>query len=245
MQAILPSIHLNGTSAAALADDAKRAMRAASAALTEAHHAAPNARDYYPQGELAFREAMAQHEAIVAAIRLVLAHFTAHYLHATMEVDRRRGVERVAELPSAPLGDRPDPSEMANTSESMKPVRLAPAPDDGRGFVNCPTCNRFTASVRGEACGDCHHKPIVVGVEKYDHTFEAKLTLATGDVVISRDGIDAGKGRWDAKHDRITDATMALHQLPLCSDGVYEALDQSLRRAVADLQSRGIWGPAV
>jgi len=56
-----PTIHLNGTSRAALLDaytEASAAVRHAIAAVQNAH---PNARDYYPQGDSATGEAMAEH----------------------------------------------------------------------------------------------------------------------------------------------------------------------------------------
>lgn len=64
-----PTIHLNGTSGDHLLDAhtaARSALRAALAALDEC---APNARDYYPQGDGAFRAAVREHEARVEALR--------------------------------------------------------------------------------------------------------------------------------------------------------------------------------
>jgi len=70
---IKPSIHRNGTSAAALLEsyvDAGNAITRALDALTEAQ---PNARDYYVQGDGAFDAAMAEHRKRINCLRGVLA----------------------------------------------------------------------------------------------------------------------------------------------------------------------------
>lgn len=57
-----PTVHLNGTSGDDLfrqVCEAGSALRRALAAMSEA---APNARDYYPQGDLAFRAAVREHD---------------------------------------------------------------------------------------------------------------------------------------------------------------------------------------
>ena len=70
---IMPTIHLNGTAAKDLYED----NRAAAAALREAlkclHRAAPNARDYYPQGQHAYAQAREQYAAQCQALQTVLA----------------------------------------------------------------------------------------------------------------------------------------------------------------------------
>lgn len=68
----LPTIHLNGTSKAALLDAyeaAGSAVLAASEALAEA---APNARDYYPQGDGAFKQAQEEHNVRMMKLNSVL-----------------------------------------------------------------------------------------------------------------------------------------------------------------------------
>jgi hypothetical protein len=50
---ITPTIHLNGTSREALAEQYANIMTAANALLDAIRAAAPNDRDYYPQGPLA------------------------------------------------------------------------------------------------------------------------------------------------------------------------------------------------
>lgn len=68
-----PTVHLNGTSRDELDSQLGRARETLRLALDALHDATPNARDYYPQGEDAFREAAAEHAARVSAIRRVLA----------------------------------------------------------------------------------------------------------------------------------------------------------------------------
>lgn len=66
-----PTVHLNGTSRQALQDGyrgARHALRKAEEALAEA---APNARDYYPQGPEAYPEAAREHADRLAALRRV------------------------------------------------------------------------------------------------------------------------------------------------------------------------------
>lgn len=61
MTLIHPTVHLNGTSKNELLQgyvEALRALRAAEAAIAKA---GPHARDYYVQGDDAFRQAQAQH----------------------------------------------------------------------------------------------------------------------------------------------------------------------------------------
>ena len=58
-----PTLHLNGTDRGTLRTqihNARSALRAATSALQEM---APNARDYYPQGEGAYTAAVAEHQA--------------------------------------------------------------------------------------------------------------------------------------------------------------------------------------
>lgn len=67
----LPTVHLNGTHP----DNLRRSNRAAAAAVREAlarlAEAAPHGRDYYPQGDGAFAEAQAEHQARVAVLTAV------------------------------------------------------------------------------------------------------------------------------------------------------------------------------
>ena len=69
---ILPTIHLNGTSAKALLEQTTVACDDAHNLLKALAEAAPNERDYYPQGDSAFEEARREYEARVEAVRGVL-----------------------------------------------------------------------------------------------------------------------------------------------------------------------------
>lgn len=66
-----PTIHLNGTSAEALTDMYEEAFRAVARALEAVAEAAPNARDYYVQGDGAFEKARAEHETRARKLREV------------------------------------------------------------------------------------------------------------------------------------------------------------------------------
>ena len=59
----IPLVHLNGTSKQALLDQIADAGCAVQAAMRKLDDACPNQRDYYPLGEEAWREAVAQHTA--------------------------------------------------------------------------------------------------------------------------------------------------------------------------------------
>lgn len=58
---ILPSIHMNGTSRAELQRLNCTAWSKINEAISALQHAAPNARDYYVQGDTAYRQAREEH----------------------------------------------------------------------------------------------------------------------------------------------------------------------------------------
>lgn len=60
----LPTIHLNGTARDALLNDVATAEQAVRVAIRALIDAAPNGRDYYPQGPEAFLEAVQAHAAL-------------------------------------------------------------------------------------------------------------------------------------------------------------------------------------
>jgi hypothetical protein len=60
--ATFPSIHLNGSSVESLCEQTRAAVRAVSKALDALCEAAPNGRDYYPQGDSAFESARSEHQ---------------------------------------------------------------------------------------------------------------------------------------------------------------------------------------
>lgn len=67
-----PTIHLNGTGRDSLIEQQCNAARSLRAALEALGEAAPNARDYYPQGGDAYPAARAEHESRVSRVRAVL-----------------------------------------------------------------------------------------------------------------------------------------------------------------------------
>jgi hypothetical protein len=67
-----PTIHLNGTSKAALLEDWEKAHEALTLGLRLLCQAAPNGRDYYPQGPEAIHKAQIEHCDRVQKIRNVL-----------------------------------------------------------------------------------------------------------------------------------------------------------------------------
>ena len=64
----VPTVHLNGTSRDALIEQLSDAQFGIRQAIELLGKAAPNGRDYYPQGDDAFRTAHAEHEARVARL---------------------------------------------------------------------------------------------------------------------------------------------------------------------------------
>jgi len=68
----LPTIHLNGTSQQALAEQLEIAGIALRVAVDAVVEAQPNGRDYYPQGPDAFQRAQNEHNARVTALQKVL-----------------------------------------------------------------------------------------------------------------------------------------------------------------------------
>lgn len=68
-----PTIHLNGTGRERLFEQTADALGALRAAMRALDEAAPNGRDYYPQGEGAYSEAAREHASRVARVREVAA----------------------------------------------------------------------------------------------------------------------------------------------------------------------------
>lgn len=61
----IPTVHLNGTNGDDLLAQVNKAERAVDQALRALSNAAPNKRDYYPQGDAAWKQAVQQHMARV------------------------------------------------------------------------------------------------------------------------------------------------------------------------------------
>lgn len=66
-----PTIHLNGTSAEVLLDNVQNALRELDSAYKAIEGMAPNARDYYLQGDFAFTSASDSHSSMLAKIKNV------------------------------------------------------------------------------------------------------------------------------------------------------------------------------
>lgn len=67
-----PTVHLNGTGGQALLDAATEAREAVENAIAKMVVAAPNARDYYPQGDHAYAIARGDYERLVANLTVVV-----------------------------------------------------------------------------------------------------------------------------------------------------------------------------
>jgi ferredoxin-NADP reductase len=72
MPLAIPTIHLNGTSREMLSDQLCEAYSAVRIAGDTLAKAAPNGRDYYPQGPEAFEQAVREHYARMAKLRDVM-----------------------------------------------------------------------------------------------------------------------------------------------------------------------------
>lgn len=68
---IVPIIHLNGSSQESLEIQYHNAARSVMDAINELSNSGPNQRDYYPQGEEAWRCAKEEHESRVNRLRSV------------------------------------------------------------------------------------------------------------------------------------------------------------------------------
>lgn len=78
---ILPSVHRNGTSLNALASSYERAAVALDEFITEWSDMEFNSRDYYVQGNDAWRDALDQRLEIDTAIRKIRDYLLAHREH--------------------------------------------------------------------------------------------------------------------------------------------------------------------
>lgn len=76
-----PSVHLNGTPRDRLLEQLETAGSALRRAIGCLHDAAPNARDYYTQGDHAYTAAAREHNARIARVHDVLAEIQAIYEH--------------------------------------------------------------------------------------------------------------------------------------------------------------------
>lgn len=84
-----PSIHLNGTSKAALSEGYEKAVEALTKALDALGETAPNARDYYPKGPGAYHRAVGEHAARVSRLRAVQGEL--YWLHESLDEGENAG----------------------------------------------------------------------------------------------------------------------------------------------------------
>lgn len=79
----LPTIHLNGTSAEQLLEQAREANLALHHAIMALENMNINARDYYPQGPEAYVEAAREHAHrldVLSKVRLEVSEYVKHIL---------------------------------------------------------------------------------------------------------------------------------------------------------------------
>ena len=81
----VPTVHLNGTSKQELLEQQSNARHKISEAITALRHTAPHGRDYYVQGNSAFREAQKQHCNRVRQLEAVLNEL----LQISLAVDKQ------------------------------------------------------------------------------------------------------------------------------------------------------------
>lgn len=87
---MLPTIHLNGTSLAALAEANDTAHHAVLDAIAKLAEAAPNGRDYYPQSPDALYEAQDEHYDRIKRLQSVAKELEQIGEYLTMEGLRRK-----------------------------------------------------------------------------------------------------------------------------------------------------------
>jgi hypothetical protein len=83
-----PTVHLNGTSAGDLFEQLSEALSALRAAETKLQSAAPNGRDYYPQGPDAIHKAQEEHYARCIKLRDVINDLSELQEHIDTAFDR-------------------------------------------------------------------------------------------------------------------------------------------------------------
>lgn len=86
---IVPTIHLNGTSADVLTDGLDEAVNTLRAAIEAVEACNPNARDYYPQGPHAITQAAAEHRSRVERLSAVRKELIALRELLQEQIDQR------------------------------------------------------------------------------------------------------------------------------------------------------------
>jgi hypothetical protein len=79
MAVLIPTVHLNGSHAEGLREEAHRAMCAIGDAISAVGDMGPDARDYYPQGPNVASVARRDHDGRIARLRSVLEEISAIY----------------------------------------------------------------------------------------------------------------------------------------------------------------------
>jgi len=92
---LIPTVHLNGSSPATLVDGLQVAINAVAVAIETVQDAAPNARDYYPQGDGAFIFASREHQVNADAL---------HEIHARLSATLRGIVRQLPDAKRKELG---------------------------------------------------------------------------------------------------------------------------------------------
>ena len=77
---MIPTIHLNGTSATWLLEELADASTALGTAIDALRQVTVHGRDYYPQGDHAYPQARAEHDARLNALTAVQQDLQAMYL---------------------------------------------------------------------------------------------------------------------------------------------------------------------
>lgn len=77
----LPTIHINGTHRNNLLEELSKVSSTLGDTLYAMRRASPNARDYYPQGQEAFAEAVSEHAGRIERINSVAAEIEAMIEH--------------------------------------------------------------------------------------------------------------------------------------------------------------------
>lgn len=93
----VPTIHLNGSPADRLRDEYEQAMAAVGKAIDAVNMSAPNARDYYVQGDGAYQAARAEHDERVKRLRAVWDELYAVLINVQDQIDARDVLRAVRE----------------------------------------------------------------------------------------------------------------------------------------------------
>lgn len=84
-----PTVHLNGTSAESLMEGYESAARKLGEAFDAVAATAPNARDYYVQGDSAYERARSEHADRVTKLRELMEEISQLYFHVEEQKDAR------------------------------------------------------------------------------------------------------------------------------------------------------------